>query len=86
MTWSISRSTPASAKLRTAARAGAHVEIEEGVLHLAADEAWLLGDAAAGSVDSRRYGPVGFDRFVGRAWFRYGPAGRIGLVRGAIRD
>jgi signal peptidase I len=46
-------------------------------------EAWLLGDARDVSIDSRRYGPVALDRLVGRAWFRYGPAGRpIGpLVR-----
>ena len=66
---------------RVAARGGDHVRISEGLLHLAPAEAWLLGDAADRSVDSRRYGPVGFDRFVGRAWFRYGPVRRVGLVR-----
>lgn len=67
---------------RIAALGGAHVPVAEGVLHLAPHEAWLLGDAADVSLDSRRYGPVGFDRFVGRAWFRYGPLGRMGPVRG----
>src|SRR5258706_2359620 len=52
---------------RVAARGGAHVPVEEGLLHLEPDEAWLLGDAAERSVDSRRYGPVAFDRFAGRA-------------------
>lgn len=65
---------------RIAARGGEHVAISEGMLHLDAAEAWLLGDAADVSVDSRRYGPVGFDRFVGRAWFRYAPLGRLGLI------
>jgi signal peptidase I len=66
---------------RVAARGGEHVRIDQGVLHLGADEAWLLGDAAERSVDSRRYGPVPFDRYVGRVWFRYAPLTRIGLVR-----
>src|SRR4051794_36371401 len=61
---------------RVAARGGAHVRIEEGLLHLEPDEAWLLGDAADRSLDSRRYGPVAFERFVGRVWFRYAPPRR----------
>ncbi len=66
---------------RVAARGGAHVQVEEGLLHLEPDEAWLLGDATERSVDSRRYGPVPFDRFVGRAWFRYAPLPRLGPIR-----
>jgi signal peptidase I len=78
---------------RVAAGPGERVELDEGHLVLAADEAWLLSDAAdadllaAGAgrpVDSRRYGPVPVDSLVGRVWFRYGPLDRIGLVgRGA---
>jgi type IV secretory pathway protease TraF len=49
-------------------------------IRLAWDEAWLVGDAP-GSHDSRHYGPVTLDRLVARAWFRYGPIGRIGLLR-----
>jgi hypothetical protein len=67
---------------RVAARGGAHIQIEEGILHLEHDEAWLVGDAAERSVDSRRYGPVPFDRYVGRAWFRYAPLRRLGRVQG----
>jgi type IV secretory pathway protease TraF len=48
----------------------------DGFRRLGASEAWLLGDARDASIDSRRYGPVTLDRLVGRAWFRYGPAGR----------
>jgi hypothetical protein len=44
-------------------------------------EAWLLGDAPAGSIDSRAYGPLDADALVARAWFRYGPPGRIGRIR-----
>jgi signal peptidase I len=65
---------------RVAARAPAQVDTEFGRLALELGEAWLLGDAA-GSHDSRHYGPVGVDRLVARAWLRYGPPGRIGLLR-----
>ncbi|MEA2517950.1 MAG: signal peptidase [Chloroflexota bacterium] len=76
---------------RVAAAPGDRVELDEGHLRLAADEAWLLSDArdadllAAGAgepIDSRRYGPVVVTNLVGRAWFRYGPASRIGRLAG----
>jgi type IV secretory pathway protease TraF len=67
---------------RVAARGGDHVAIDEGLLHLEPGEAWLLGDAAERSIDSRSYGPVGFEAYVGRAWFRYAPVRRLGIVRG----
>jgi signal peptidase I len=51
-----------------------------GAIRLEPDEAWLVGDAP-GSHDSRHYGPVTLDRLVARAWFRYGPLSRIGLLR-----
>jgi inner membrane protease subunit 2 len=66
---------------RVAARPGDHVRTSVGFVHLEPDEAWLVGDAADVSIDSRRYGPVTLDRLVGRAWFRYWPAARIGRVR-----
>jgi signal peptidase I len=74
---------------RVAAAPGDRVELDEGHLILAADEAWLLSDASdadllsAGAgqpVDSRRYGPVPVDTLVGRIWFRYGPLARIGVL------
>ena len=65
---------------RVAARGGDHVRVQEGLLHLAPNEAWLLCDATDVSRDSRRYGPVPFDRFVGRAWYRYAPIARIGPI------
>ena len=70
---------PASGLLvvkRVAARPGDWVPTRAGQLHLGPDEAWLLGDAPADSVDSREYGAVTLDRLVGRAWLRYGPVGR----------
>jgi signal peptidase I len=77
---------------RVAAGPGERVELDEGHLILGGDEAWLLSDAAdadllaAGAgepIDSRRYGPVPVDALVGRVWFRYGPIGRIGRIRGS---
>jgi signal peptidase I len=76
---------------RVAGRPGDWVRFAEGWLRLAADEAWLIGDAtdedlaAAGmgtANDSRRYGPVPETALVGRAWYRYGPARRVGLLAG----
>ena len=59
---------------------GQEVEV---TIRLVPDEAWLLGDDPAVSIDSRRYGPVPLERLVGRAWFRYAPLRRIGpLGRG----
>ena len=63
-----------------AARRGDRVRISAGILRLGPDEAWLLGDNGALSFDSRRYGPVPLEALVGRAWFRYGPPNRIGLI------
>jgi signal peptidase I len=65
---------------RVAARGGDRVWISAGILHLAPDEAWLVGDNLSVSIDSRRYGPVGLEALVGRAWFRYGPLRRLGRV------
>jgi signal peptidase I len=74
---------------RVAAGPGDWVPFAGGYLHLAEDEAWLLSDADPATtaalgfgepIDSRRYGPVTTDRLVARAWFRYGPASRIGFL------
>jgi signal peptidase I len=74
---------------RVAARPGDRVPYAEGYLVLGADEAWLLSDAADAElmaeglgepVDSRRYGPVPVELLVGRAWFRYAPLRRFGLI------
>ena len=49
-------------------------------IRLGPDEAWVLGDDPAVSIDSRRYGPLALERLVARAWFRYGPLSRLGRV------
>lgn len=76
---------------RVAAGPGDRVDLDSGHLRLAIDEAWLLSDArdadllaggAGTPIDSRRYGPVPVANLVGRAWFRYGPAARIGRLGG----
>jgi signal peptidase I len=70
---------PASGMLvvkRVAARPGDTIRTPGGHRKLGPTEAWLLGDAPDLSVDSREYGAVTVDRLVGRAWLRYGPAGR----------
>lgn len=44
------------------------------------NEAWLLGDGGGHSIDSRHYGPVAIEALMGRAWIRYWPLRRIGLI------
>jgi signal peptidase I len=74
---------------RVAAGPGDKVAFADADLELADDEAWLVSDAtpdvtsAAGfgdPIDSRQYGPVPVELLVGRAWFRYAPLRRIGLI------
>jgi hypothetical protein len=80
---------------RVAARPGDWVPFADSWLQLGPDEAWLLGDASdervqeAGyppPVDSRRYGPVTVEALVARAWFRYWPVRRLGLIGRAPAD
>ena len=65
---------------RVAAGPGDVVRMLDGPILLEPDQAWLLGDDRSRSVDSRTYGPLPLDRLVARAWFRYGPLGRVGRV------
>ena len=75
---------------RVRARGGERVPFNGGYIILGPDEAWLESDAsvdvaaAAGfgpPIDSDRFGPVPVELLVGRAWFRYGPLGRVGRLR-----
>jgi signal peptidase I len=77
---------------RVAAGPGDRVPFADGYIELAEDEAWLLADATDADtaeaglgppIDSRRYGPVPLDLLAGRAWFRYAPIRRIGLLHDA---
>ena len=47
---------------------------------LGPDEYILLGDNRGDSLDSRAYGPVQRSAIIGRAWYRYAPAARSGLL------
>jgi signal peptidase I len=80
---------------RVAARPGDWVPFADAWLQLGPDEAWLIGDATdesleaegfGSAVDSRRYGPVPAEALVARAWFRYWPMRRIGLLGTAPAD
>jgi hypothetical protein len=75
---------------RVAGGPGSTVPFGGGFLHLADDEAWLLGDASEAMAaaegfgpprDSRKFGPVTLDRLIGQVVARYGPRTRIGRVR-----
>ena len=74
---------------RVAAGPGDRVAFAQGYLELADDEAWLVSDADRDAtaargfgdpIDSRVYGPVPVELLVGRAWFRYAPLRRFGLI------
>jgi signal peptidase I len=69
---------------RIAARPGDVIRTRDGPIRLSRTQAWLLGDDRARSVDSRRYGPVELDRLVARAWYRYGPRGRMGRLERSV--
>ena len=43
-------------------------------------EYFVLGDNRPSSQDSRTFGPIGEDLILGRAWLRYFPLERIGLI------
>jgi signal peptidase I len=45
-----------------------------------AGELFVMGDHREDSADSRNFGPIEIDKIVGRAWLRYWPFDRIGLI------
>ncbi len=55
-------------------------ESNRGSWSLSEDEYIVLGDNRDDSRDSRAFGPVHRSFIVGRAWCRYGPAGRSGRL------
>lgn len=45
-----------------------------------ADEYFVMGDNRPHSQDSRAFGPIGEDLILGRAWLRYFPLDRLGII------
>ena len=44
------------------------------------DEYFVMGDNRPHSQDSRAFGPIGKDLILGRAWLRYFPLERVGII------
>jgi signal peptidase I len=57
----------------------------DGQWALGEDQYFLLGDNRNDSLDSRAFGPVAGGWIVGRVWYRYGPAGRVGPVTSSLK-
>lgn len=51
------------------------------VVAVDADGIFVAGDNPGASRDSRDFGAASPERLVGVAWYRYGPADRVGRVR-----
>ena len=51
--------------------------VGEQIIMLGPNQYFVLGDNRPNSFDSRRFGPIGRDAIVGRAWFRGWPFSRM---------
>ena len=65
---------------RVAALPGESVRVGDRTLTAGSGSIVVLGDNAEHSTDSRHYGPVALSDVYGRAWYRYAPAVRAGLL------
>ena len=65
---------------RVAAMPGETIRVGDRTLTAGPDSIVVLGDTAQRSTDSRDYGPVALSDVYGRAWYRYAPAARAGLL------
>jgi signal peptidase I len=50
---------------------------------LGTEQYFLVGDNRPGSSDSRAFGPVNSQEFIGKAWIRYWPFSKFGVVAAA---
>ena len=50
-------------------------------IHIPGGSFYLLGDHRRRSTDSRKFGPLEKKDILGKAFFRYWPAGRLGLIK-----
>ena len=62
-------------------RTGAPARQIKRVADLPGEEVYVQGDNPDGSTDSRDYGPVARSSIEGKAWLRYWPPSRFGLLR-----
>ncbi|MBI2009658.1 MAG: signal peptidase I [Candidatus Chisholmbacteria bacterium] len=55
--------------------------LQEGsMVTLQANQYFMMGDNRPGSSDSRAFGPVPVESIVGRAWIRYWPVSKLGVI------
>lgn len=55
--------------------------LQEGsTVTLQANQYFMMGDNRPGSSDSRAFGPVPVESIVGRAWIRYWPVSKMGVI------
>ena len=52
-----------------------------GTWHIGDGEFFVMGDNRTSSQDSRAFGPIGEDLILGRAWLRYFPLDRVGIIQ-----
>lgn len=60
--------------------------LEDRPITLGENEYFVSGDNRSYSHDSRAFGPIKKDAFIGKAWFRYWPVNKVGVIPKAKFD